>query len=533
MSDLFDPTSQERTWEDIQESCGIDDRNQIKYLAETSYEFFFKHVLGYETSSPVTQKAIEFHQNPQEFKETDESMDAIKSAVVAPRGHSKTVSWTIGPTLWHAFRLQGVGIIISSASRTQSKDILQKVKRIIIRNEAINYLRPTPENIAALGDACDIDPSEDNWSATSIRTTTDVSISTKSFGSSIRGKHVDYVFLDDVLQDDKSGSRSTEQEKDAFYNIISPIVENKGGVLTVVGTPMTHDDLLMELIDKDSFHNVHFQSFDPETGEVLWPEKWSLEGLKQKKAEVGPARFAREYQTNPMSVEEQYFSLENCIEPNKGHEHFKPDVTDDLYSSWRFHLGVDVALSDAAGSDFNVFTVLGVNPDEETVYVVDVERTRTMSPEEIVSTMQRLNDRYGFDSGLYEKNAQGEGLMHQMKEAPQLDGRIDSFDTTRKTRPQILSGLQAAMYREALKIPNDSRLVKELQAFHKNSKGKLEGKGKDDMVMSLAIAYRNIEGSLGGEASITLVDGKGEVGGADGVVEGTDYDGGDMELGIV
>ena len=506
MSDQFDPTRDERTWEDIKNSCGIDDKDTIQTLAAKNIEFFFEHLIGYEKGCPVTEKSLDFHQNPQNHSKTSEDQDAVKAAIMAPRGHSKTVSWTMIPSLWRAWKEQGKMIIISSASRTQSKDILDDIKRIIVRNEALQHLKPSPENLASLGDHADIEDDEKNWAAESITTTTDVTILTRTFGSGIRGYHVDYVFLDDILQDENGGSRSTEQEKETFYNVVAPIVENKGGILQVVGTPMSHDDLLMELVNKENFYTEEYQAYDPETDTVLWPDKWSMDGLKQKKAEVGPARFAREYMCDPMSVEEQYFSMNHCIEPNIDEQHFKPKVSDSEYATWEFVLGVDVALSDKADSDYNVFTVIGDPPNEDERYIVDLIRQQTMSPEAITDEIERLDKRYGFKEGYYERNAQGEGLHHEMRNRPGLRTRIEPFDTTGKSRPQILSSLQAALYRQELKLVDKEGLVSELAAFHKNSRGKLEGKGKDDTVMSLAIAYECLEGEWTGETGMSIID---------------------------
>lgn len=503
---MFDPTRQSRSVEDIKESCGIDDVETIKVLGQKNYEFFFEHIVGYETSSPVTEKAIEFHQDPEEFKETHDDTGAVKAAIMAPRGHSKTVSWTIGPTLWRAWKEQGKEIIISSASRGQSSDILDDIKRIIVRNDMLQHLKPSPENLAELGGNADIENDEKNWAAESITTTTDVTVKTMTFGSSIRGEHVDYVFLDDILQDENSGTRSAEQEKDTFYNVVSPIVENKGGVLQVVGTPMSHDDLLMEIVEKDNLYSEQYQAYYPDDDRVLWPEKWTKDGLMQKKAEVGPARFAREYMCDPMSVEEQYFSINECIEPNLDTTHYKPKMSDDTYSNWEFVLGVDVALSDSDGSDYNVFTVIGDPQDEDERYIVDIVRQQTMSPEAIADQIEQLDRRYGLTKGFYERNAQGEGLKHEIDKRDSIRTRVEPFDTTRTSRPQILSSLQAALYRHELKIVDRENLVSELAAFHKNSRGKLEGKGHDDTVMSLAIAYGCLEGEGWGRASMSIID---------------------------
>lgn len=784
-----------------------------------------EHILGYNVDCPVTQASLEFHQNPEKFKQTSDDKDAIKKAVMAPRGHSKTVSWTISPTLWRAFGEKGKQIIISSASNGQSKDILELVKRIIMRNEALQHLEPSPENLERLGEHSDINRGEDSWAAQSITTTTDVQIKVKTFGSSIRSKHVDYVFLDDVLQDEGQGTRNVEQEKDTFYNVVSPIIENKDGILQIVGTPMSHNDLLMELMDKDSYSTNYYQAYNEETREPLWNSNWTYESLMEKKNEVGPARFAREYmcveegtpiqmehglrkieniekgekvlthegnykqvlntfdngkkdvlkiktpgysdsmglthnhpvrttegwknveeltendylvspriyggetmdkdilrlygwyvaegsigangravrlctnsaesdkvaeivrnagykpkfyggktekvepitinskdlatelekrfgrakdkkvwskihdldlehqkiflkaylngdghnpkegvyssrsvvrnvsesmariatalgwtvtrdydnegtdfkyegrecegadyhrvryyqnprraqitddyiaypvdsieeggtvQThnleveddnsyhlpmfavhncNPMSVEEQFFSEQDCIKPNLDDTHFKPNTYQQPYNDWSYYVSVDIAMSDKAGADYTVFTVIGVPKEGEQKHIVDIVREKGMSPRTIADKLEQMDSKYGFSRGLVEKNSIGEGVAKEIQLRDSLSGRIKFFDTTRTTRPKILSNLQAALHRGELTLPSNSyregeTLIDELSAFHMNSRGKLEGKGHDDTVMSLAIGYELIGNNS--VASATIIGGDDE-----------------------
>lgn len=511
---MFDPAQEERTWQDIKDSCGIDDKDQINYLGKRNFSFFMEHILGYNIDCPVTQASLEFHQNPEEFKKTSDDKDAIKKAVMAPRGHSKTVSWTISPTLWRAFGEKGKQIIISSASNGQSKDILELVKRIIMRNEALQHLEPSPENLEKLGNHSDINRGEDSWAAQSITTTTDVQIKVKTFGSSIRSKHVDYVFLDDVLQDEGQGTRNVEQEKDTFYNVVSPIIENKDGILQIVGTPMSHNDLLMELMEKDSYSTNYYQAYNEDTREPLWNTNWTYESLMEKKNEVGPARFAREYMCNPMSVEEQFFSEQECIKPNLDDTHFKPNTYQEPYNDWSYYVSVDVAMSDKAGADYSVFTVIGVPKEGEQKHIVDVVREKGMSPRTIADKIERLDDKYGFSRGLVEKNSIGEGVAKEIELRDQLAGRIKFFDTTRTTRPKILSNLQAALHRGELTLPSNNyrvgeTLIDELSAFHMDSRGKLKGKGHDDTVMSLAIGYELVGNNA--VASATIIGAEGEI----------------------
>jgi len=496
---MFDPANQERTWDDIKSSSGVQDRDQIKYLANRSFEFFVDHVLGMNTNSDVIQQSLDFHQNPEKYSQTDESSDSVKAAVMAPRGHSKTYSWTIAPILWRCYKEKGKEIILSSASHTQSKDILSDIKRIIQRNDALGHLRPTTENMAQLD--VDINDDEDAWSATEITTTTDVQVSIKTFSDSIRSSHVDYVFLDDVL----SHNMSKEAEKDVFYSVLGPIVENSGGMMQIVGKPIGYNDLMMELMDKDNFFSKRYTAYDPETEEVLWPDNWTYDALMEKKAEIGPARFVREYMTEPMSVDEQFFD-DHVIESSMGAD-WMHNPHDGSHDDWTYFLGVDIALQDGADADFTVFTVLGQGPSGGT-HLVNVQREKGMSPTGIAEKIDDLDNFYHFSGGLVEKNAIGEGVWRTIEEQSSVVPRVEAFDTTRKTRPEILSGLQAALNRGELLLHEFDPLIRELRGFHMNRKGKLEGREHDDTVMSLAIAYRCVDSGRS-QASFNII-GEGE-----------------------
>lgn len=501
----FDPAYDERTWEDIKESCGLEDRETIKALAASNYEFFVEYVLGLNTDSELIQELIDVIQNPPEQPQNK----ATKIVVMAPRGHSKTYIGTAGQILWRAFSETSKQALLSSASRGQSTDILEVVKRIIERNEMLQFLKPTPATREKLNETMDLKDDEGAWATKSIVTTTDFTVKTKTFGSSIRSKHIDYFFCDDILQDEGHGGRDIQTEKDTFYEVITPVVENKEGLLMVVGTPVSHNDLMTELVEKDSYYSSKYQAYDPETGEVLWEWNWTYEQLVNKKQEIGPSRFAKEYMCNPMAVEEQFFPWDECVEPNLTEEPWRPNTGKDEFDDWRFYVGVDIALSDSKEADYTVFNVIGVDSDDQ-AYQVDMRRKKGMTPQRIKDTLLELDDMYRFNGGFVEKNAIGEGVWSTIEDEPQLAGRVEAFDTTRKTRPEILSKLQAALHGQKLRIHDHDVLKDELMAFHQNSSGKLEGKSHDDTVMSLAIAWKAVRESQKVDASISLIGSDGE-----------------------
>lgn len=503
----FDPAYHDRTIEDIKLSSGIENKETIKTLATNNFGFFLEHVLGLNTDSPLIKEAIRITNNPPDQPKNN----GLKLAIMAPRGHSKTYSFTVAKALWIGYTETNKRIILTSQSRGQSKGILTKIKRIIERNELLHFLKPSKENREQLAESMDLKDDEGAWAAKSIVTTSDVAMVTKTFGSSIRSEHVDYVYCDDILSDESSGNMSKQQEKDTYYDVISPIAENKGGTIQVVGTPQSHNDLMMELTDKDSYYSSVYQAYDPETKEVLWPHIWTYDKLMNKKEEVGPARFAREYMVDPMSVEEQFFSWDEAVKPNLDtrykQEHWRTQI-DDSYEEWDFFVGVDIALSNSSGADYTVFQVLGRDPDGLTWHV-DQRRHKGMTPDGIADKLEQLDDKYRFTSGLVEKNAIGEGVWDTISDKAQLSGRIKAFDTTRKTRPEILSRLQAALHSNKIILHDDDVLKEELLAFYRNDSGKLEGKAHDDTVMALAIAWK-CAGAGGAVSSMTIIGEDGE-----------------------
>jgi len=453
---------------------------------------------------------------------------------MAPRGHSKTFSWTISPILWRCYSEKGKEILLTSASHSQSTDILEDIKKIIDNNEVLQHLKPSTENMAEYGGTVDIEGWETTWKKEGIVTTTDVTVKVKTFSDSIRSKHVDYVFCDDVL----SSSMKKEDEKDVFYSVLSPIIENSGGMMQIVGTPLEYNDLMMELMGKDNYFTKRYTAYDTETEKVLWPAVWSYNSLMDKKEEVGPARFEREYMTRPMSQDEQFFKNE-MIEDSLGSE-WMHNPHDGDHDDWTYAVGVDIALSDGKNADYTVFTVLGHAPTGEK-HLVNIERKKGMTPQGIAENLDNLDNFYHFNKGLVEKNAIGEGVWRTIEEESSCVGRVQSFDTTRKTRPQILSNLQAALNRGELRLHDHDALMRELRAFRMNDKGKLEGRDHDDTVMSLAIAFHCLDGGVA-SASVSIIgdDGSESYEGSDSSSVNEDVDSSidsdsspDVNLGIV
>lgn len=497
----------ERTWSEILDACehveGIETKSDVKMRARYDYEFFLEKVLGFRVDNELIRDAINTIQNPPE----QEGNKIKKIARLAPRGHSKTYSWTVGQSLWRAFKEKGTNILIISSTDDQAKGILGEIKKFIKRNEMLKHLEPATDfmNEHQDSDSVDIDKDDSQWAAKNVTLTTDVTIRARPFTSKIRSKHIEYVFCDDLLDDEASGGKTIDKDKDIYYEAITPAVESQGIWIQVVGTPQDDNDLMMELVDdKDSYNSGKYQAYNPDTKEVLWEfdeqtkTGWTYDMLQNKREDMGRSRFAKEYMCDPLSAGDQYFSYKELIKANidtfaYDEQHWKPNVQHESYNDWQFVLGGDLALQDGEQADYTVFIILGVDPRGK-VWMVDIWRNKGNTSQGIANKLQDLDKRYHFREGHIEKNAIGEGVWTTIrKECPShLMNRVTEWDTTRQTRPKMLSNLQAGLERGDLVLHDHDTLIEEMKAFHKNSKGKLEGKEHDDCVMALAIAYNQL-----------------------------------------
>lgn len=514
-----------RDWDEILEECENSDEYNIstkegaKTHANLDFKFFYKYILGWNAESKMHKDAFEVIQNPPDQPHNK----ATKLAVMAPRGHSKTTTWTIAQSLWIAYGggveddPAGTQILIVAASSEQASSLLTRIKRTIKRNDALKHLEPDTEFIEKFPEASEIDNDESQWAARGVNLTTDVRIKVKPFTTSIRSKHIDYCFCDDLLSDKNSGRKTKEQEKNIFYEVITPIVENAEGVLQVVGTPQEHDDLMMELVhEKDAYDSYVYQAWygSGEDKTPLWPYMWTIEQLEYKRDnDIGPSRFAKEYLCQPMSNDEAFFNYEEAIEPNLDihfeEKHWRCDPRDNSeYDDWRFYAGNDVAIQSGDKNDFNVFIVLGKDPKGR-IWLVNLIRDKGLSPDRIVKKWEKLDNKYSFNHGLVEKNAIGEGVWSKMEDTPSFSGRIEPHDTTRKNRPEMLSKLQAALYNNEIILHHHDTLVDELTSFSLRN-GKLQGKSHDDCVMALAIAYYALTESNSSSFSASLIGDDGE-----------------------
>ena len=331
---------------------------------------------------------------------------------------------------------------------------------------------------------------KDSWAKTFFGFSNGSRISAKSVGGAVRGAHPDIILCDDILW----GTTETELQKVAswFYEVMIPTLHHSAKLM-IVGTPFTPTDLYTELESKDGYLVETYPAMDAK-GVPLWPERWSLEALDSRRADMPAIAFAREYLCEPMDDMSSLFPSHLLQAAKDTHRTLieRPDgEPDDQY-----FIGWDPAISSDRQADYTVMLVLrrpASNP--ELLELVHVVRRKAMDFRTQIMEIQRLNNR--FQPDIIELEANHFQRVFATELRADTDLPIRTFISTRQKRESLLMGLVLRFEREQMRLPwGDDRsrdvvgqLEKELLMFGMSKKGRLESIARhDDFAIALALA---------------------------------------------
>ncbi len=418
-----------------------------------------------------------------------------KLCVEAPRDHGKSFFFSFAYPIWRAYYnwipdgldpkkfksipRVSVGYIFSNTV-DQAIKLLQIIKEEIEGNERLQHLIPAKKDI---------------WSKTEIKLSNGAYIRARGWGQSVRGAHPVWISCDDTLNDQTIYSEMTRNKQiDYFYSAVTPMLVPYGQ-LVVVGTPFHQEDLYQKLAENRTYLFFRTPALDDETGEPLWPTRYSREMLLQRKEEVGSTRFAREYLCTPISDDAALFpetTLQACYDnqfsmPN----HMSQQDRENL----RVYTGVDLALSSTVGADYTVITTIGVD-DKKNRYLLDIKRKKGLPMMEQLRLIEDTYRTYRPLRVLIEDNAFQRVFKDEL--IRNTDIPVEGFTTgvNKQALDRGVPSLQILFENRKFVIPRKTErdriltdlLVNELKCFTWQE-GKLQGLGAhDDMVMSLWIA---------------------------------------------
>jgi len=438
-------------------------------LSKASFPYFFKNVLGMMLPHYM-----------EEWLDTMNTTD--RTVIICSRDHGKSVfmhSWAVWNLLFQPPPFQ---MLYISSNHKQTMVHMREIDRLF--------------NVPALKK---FKPSR-GWAIGNIVLTNGNSILERSIGSQIRGLHPQEIIIDDPLKE--FSLSGIQKVTDWFFGDMIPTLHHTAK-LRMIGTPFTYTDIFTQLEENAAYDVKKYPCLDS-LNEPLWPERWSAEALKQRKAEIGSLKFTREYLCVPISTGTVLFNPD-CIEACKSNDSILHMRRND---DCRYYAGIDPAIS--TDGDYNVVVVLEVD-EHYNKRVVYVDRQKNVDFRENIDKVRLIGRIFDPEIILFETNTFAKAFTQEIREVSDLN--VLDFNTTRRKKQEIILNLQMNIENSKIKFPygNESsrkvtlKIIEELSMFAITERGKFEGVGAhDDLVMALALA--NAATHMASESFILLDD---------------------------
>jgi len=448
--------------------------------------------------------------------------------VLAPRDHGKTFFFDLAVPLWRvACEPSGVGMIFS-ATRDQASRILLDILMEVESNPRLQWLVPERKV---------------RWSGTAARFSNGHLIYARGYGTRVRGAHPGWINCDDVLNDESMYSEPVRRKQsDYFFTAITNMIRPDGQIC-VVGTPFHRADLYGELQENKAYVWRRYRALGAD-GRPLWPQRYDAQRLAQRRDEIGPLRFTREFQCDPIADDMSLFPAAlfrgASVEQPTMSLGMPAKIYEDL--GMVLYMGVDIALSTSAQADYFVCWVMAVD-NVGCRWIVEIVRERGIGFQEQLSWIMTLGRKYRPALIFIESNQMqrvwGDELIRRS------DLPIKKFTTTAQNKHALdkgVPGLRVLLENAKFRIPRGDRRsvemtdlwIDEMRSFTW-ANGKLASvAGHDDLVMGcwlcnsavaaggfkwaeeekatdaeLAAARREMQGEeepVAGEASGSLID---------------------------
>lgn len=198
-------------------------------------------------------------------------------AVAAPRSFAKSTYFSFFYALYLVLERPGVSIQLISATGALAEKWLARIKHHIEFTQSIRDF---------YGDQVG-----DKWSNEEIHLKNGSVIMAKGAGKQIRGFRPDVVIADDLETNEIVSSKDQlDKLKKWFWTDLMGMVLADSQVI-IVGTILHPESFLMDLIqyEREGWTSRLYQAVSDDWKTPLWEAQWSVEKLKQRRAEIGSA----------------------------------------------------------------------------------------------------------------------------------------------------------------------------------------------------------------------------------------------------
>lgn len=230
-------------------------------------------------------------------------------------------------------------------------------------------------------------------------------------GGGVTGKGGQIILIDDPVKSREEAESDTYREKtwdwytDDLYTRREP-----GGAIVLIMTRWHQDDLAGRLLraEPEKWHVITMPAID-EQGCALWPERYTVQALRDIERTLGPYSWSALYQQNPVPAEGGIFKR----------VWFNPVTPPPIVRTVRYW---DLAMSERTTADYTAGVKIGEGTDGH-FYVVDVFRRR-IDWGDLTATMAEvmLADGPECVQGIEEK-----GYMSRAVQELNADPRLHSY----------------------------------------------------------------------------------------------------------
>ena len=302
-------------------------------------------------------------------------------------------------------------------------------------------------------------------------------------GDNLRGATLDYIYLDEAAY----------MKLDFINEVLLPMVTRTNGRVCASSTfngPNWFYEWYKEGQIEDNWEQIksikrtYLDLDDPDVERTVL-------GIKKS---MTKAQFDQEFLCRPVSANALFSNIEDAV------------LTQEVTDYERLYIGMDIGVA----QDYTVLTAMTENYE-----VVDIHRfnykEEGMDYDEF---KQRIKDFYikhdkHLAAGYFEMN-NNDLLFDDLTDDERLY-KLVPFQTTAKSKPEMIRHLIKLFEDKTIKIPNNSDLIKELYDF-KSKRNPITGNlqfsntdGKhDDLVMSLAIAAYCLKEETDGGVTLFL-----------------------------
>ena len=221
----------------------------------------------------------------------------VEIAAEFPRGHGKSVVFSLFVPIWLALRGDVHLVLLISATQSMaSKQLINiqvefEANELLINDFTTNRFK-----------------SQGSWTKNAfVINEYDVKFTSAGKGSTIRGLRYnkyrpDLIIIDDI-DDDKStrNPRLIDEQTDWVLGSVLPAMEITNYKLIAVSNRYAHNMVFVNLSEIEGIDHIKINAIN-EFGEPVWKERFSLDDLNNIKRKIGSINFLREYMNTPVSL---------------------------------------------------------------------------------------------------------------------------------------------------------------------------------------------------------------------------------------